>query len=360
MKLAVITDTHAGVKNGSDIFLDYSERFYDKVFFPYCLKNNITKILHLGDYFDHRRVVNFKVLSRNKKMFLDKLREHGMTMDLIPGNHDVFYKNTNSLSSCEEILQHYKDVVNLHMEPTVVSYGSLDIALIPWINSENHDKVTDFVKSVKAPFLGGHLELQGFDMMKGVQASSGAMKSDIFSRFEIVMSGHFHTKSNKGNIHYLGTPFELTWADCNDPKFFHVIDTETRELMPIRNPLTIYNKLVYDDSNAADDISAEIKACDFSCVPNSYVKVIVINKKNPFLFDKYIDEIINKEPFDLKIVENFDEYLSENVEDDAVELTDTVTLLNTYVDSVETELDSDRIKLKLQELFVEAQSSDAL
>jgi len=360
MKLAVITDTHAGVKNGSEIFLDYSERFYDEVFFPYCLENGITKILHLGDYFDHRRVVNFKVLSRNKKMFLDKLREYGMTMDLIPGNHDVFYKNTNELCSLVEILQHYTDVVNLHMDPTVVSYDSLDIALIPWINSDNYEEVTTFVKKVKAPFLGGHLELQGFDMMKGVPASSGAMKSDIFSRFELVMSGHFHTKSNKGNIHYLGSPFELTWADCNDGKFFHVIDTETRELTPVRNPITIYNKMVYDDTKASDDITAEIKSCDFTCVKNSYVKVIVINKKNPFLFDKYIDKIISKEPFDLKIAENFDEYLSENVDNEAVEITDTVTLLNTYVDSVETELDTDKIKLKLQELYVEAQTTDAL
>ena len=34
MKIAIINDTHAGVKNGSDIFLDYSERFYENIFFP--------------------------------------------------------------------------------------------------------------------------------------------------------------------------------------------------------------------------------------------------------------------------------------------------------------------------------------
>ncbi len=359
-KIAVITDTHTGVKNGSDIFLNYAERFYEEVFFPYCKKNGITKILHLGDYFDHRRFANFKVLARNREMFINRLREHGMTMDLIPGNHDTYYKNTNDLNSLTEILSHYDDVINLHMDPTVVSYDDLDIALLPWINEQNYEACIDFVKTVKAPFLGGHLELAGFEMMKGVQAQGHGMSSDIFSRFETVMSGHYHTKSTKENIHYLGTPYELTWADCDDPKYFHVIDTKTRELTPVRNKITIYNRMRYDDAGFSDDVEAELNKIDFDSVAASYIKVVVVNKKNPFLFDKYIDRIVARNPFDLKIVENFDEYLSDNVDETGLELTDTITLLNTYVDSVQTDLNRDRIKSKLQELYVEAQSLDAI
>jgi len=359
-KIAVITDTHTGVKNGSDIFLNYAERFYEEVFFPYCKKNGITRILHLGDYFDHRRFANFKVLARNREMFINRLREHGMTMDLIPGNHDTYYKNTNDLNSLTEILSHYDDVIKLHMDPTVVRYDDLDIALLPWINEQNHEACIDFVKSVKAPFLGGHLELAGFEMMKGVQAQGHGMSSDIFSRFETVISGHYHTKSTKGNIHYLGTPYELTWADCDDPKYFHVIDTETRELTPIRNKITIYNRMRYDDAESSEDVEAELDKIDFDSVASSYIKVVVVNKKNPFLFDKYIDRIVARNPFDLKIVENFDEYLSDNVDETGLELTDTITLLNTYVDSVQTDLNRDRIKSKLQELYVEAQSLDAI
>jgi len=359
-KIAVITDTHTGIKNGSDIFLNYAERFYEEVFFPYCKENGISRILHLGDYFDHRRFANFKVLARNREMFINRLREEGMTMDLIPGNHDTYYKNTSDLNSLTEILSHYDDVINLHMDPAVVNYDGLDVALIPWINEQNYEACIDFVKTVKAPFLGGHLELQGFEMMKGVQAQGHGMSADIFSRFETVMTGHYHTKSTKGNIHYLGTPYELTWADADDAKYFHVIDTDTRELTPVRNNITIYNRMRYDDASYSDDVEAELDKIDFDRVSGSYIKVVVVNKKNPFLFDKYIDRIVARNPFDLKIVENFNEYLSENVDEGALELTDTITLLNTYVDSVQTDLDRDRIKNKLQELYVEAQSLDAL
>jgi len=360
MYVAVITDTHAGVKNGSDIFLDYAERFYDEIFFPYCLENNISQILHLGDYFDHRRIAHIKVLSRNKKMFLDKLDEYGMHMDIIPGNHDVAYKNTNELCSLVEILQHYKDTVTLHMEPTVKDYDGLKVALLPWINAENYDESLQFIKSVDAPFLGGHLELAGFEMMKGMPANHHGMSSSIFHRFETVMSGHYHTKSTRENIHYLGTPFEHTWADADDPKYFHVIDTENRELLQIRNPITIYNRLVYDDSAAGDDIEKELKKYKYDHVRGSFIKVIVRSKKNPYLFDKYLDAINANEPFDIKIVENFDEYLPDNIEDEGLNVSDTLTLLSDYVDNVETELDKSRLKGKLHELYVEAQNSEAI
>jgi DNA repair exonuclease SbcCD nuclease subunit len=295
-----------------------------------------------------------------KSMFLDRLREYGMHMDIIPGNHDVFYKNTNSLCSLVEILEHNSDVVSLHMDPTVVEYDGLKVALIPWINQENENTIREFIKNVDAPFLGGHLELSGFLMNKGTPATSHGMDRNIFSRFELVMSGHYHTKSSNANIHYLGTPYEMTWSDCNDPKFFHTIDTSTRELTPVRNTLTIFNKMVYNDTDSSGDIIADLGDFDFSNIKGSFVKVIVGAKKNPYLFDKFIDTLVQHEPFDLKIVENFEEYLSENVADEGIEITDTVTLLNTYVDAVETDLDRDRIKRKLQELYVEAQTLDSL
>ena len=102
MKIAILNDTHAGVKNRSDIFLDYSAKFYNDIFFPYLLDNGIKKIIHLGDYFEHRKYVNYKVLEHNYNCFIRKLYDYDITMDIIPGNHDVYYKNTNSLNSIEQ------------------------------------------------------------------------------------------------------------------------------------------------------------------------------------------------------------------------------------------------------------------
>ena len=75
--------------------MDYQERFYRDVFFPYLKAMDIKNIFHLGDYYDHRKNINFKALHHNRKIFLEPLTEMGIHMDIIPGNHDTFYKNTN-------------------------------------------------------------------------------------------------------------------------------------------------------------------------------------------------------------------------------------------------------------------------
>ena len=59
-KIAILNDTHTGIRNSSDIFLDNAAKFYNEIMFPYCDAQNIKQILHLGDYYDHRKFINFK------------------------------------------------------------------------------------------------------------------------------------------------------------------------------------------------------------------------------------------------------------------------------------------------------------
>ena len=235
MKIAILNDTHCDVRNSSDIFLENQTRFYTDTFFPYCIENEITQVIHLGDYYDNRKQISLKALNHNRKIFLNPLVENGMRMDIIPGNHDVYYKNTNELCSLKELLGHFMNNIHIVMEPTVYEYGGLKLGLVPWINNENYLSTVDWLQNTKADILGAHLELSGFEMMRGVKSTVG-MDASLFKRFEMVLSGHFHTKSQKDNIYYLGNQMELTWADSGDPKYFHVLDTETRELTPIKNP----------------------------------------------------------------------------------------------------------------------------
>lgn len=349
MLIAILNDTHCGMNNSSDIFIDYQNRFYSEVFFPYLKANNIKQIIHLGDYYDHRKFINFKAQNANRKMFLNVLKEEGITMDIIPGNHDVFFKNTNDLCSLKELLGYYTSNVNIIMKPRVLDYGGCSIALVPWINSENYAESINFIKTCKASILGAHLELIGFDMMKGMSNTHG-MTSEIFDRFEMVLSGHFHTKSSKNNIHYLGSQMEFTWADCDDPKFFHVLDTETRELTAIRNPITLYEKVVYNDEEI------DYNTYDVSEFKDKFIKVIVSKKTDPFIFDRFIDRVQGETIHGLKIAETFDEFVGENVNDDTISVEDTTTLLDSYVDAVETDLDRDRIKNLMRSLYVEAQT----
>lgn len=349
MKIAFLNDTHCGIRNSSDIFIEYQEKFYTEVFFPYLLENDIRRIIHLGDAFDNRKYINFKALNSYRKTFLDRLRYDKITMDIIPGNHDVFYKNTNDLNSLKELLGHYMGEVTIHMDPTVLNLDGFHLALLPWITQDNHERSMEFIKNCKADWLAGHLELRGFDLMKGMPSADG-MDHKIFSRFEKVLSGHYHTKSEKDNVLYFGSQMEFFANDAHDPKYFHVLDTESREITPVLNPNTLFEKVYYDDSK--NDYMKE----DISHLKNKFVKVVVINKKDLFTFDKFIDRIQEQDVHELKIAENFSEFMGENVEDSKVSVDDTTDMLDKYIDAVDTDLDKDRIKENMRNLLIEAQA----
>ena len=250
-KIALITDQHFGGKQDSQYFLDYIEKFYTNQFFPYLTENNITTVIDLGDTFDRRKYVNFNTLQQVKKFYFDVLLDRNITLCSIVGNHSTYYRNTNSVNSSDLLYGHYENI-QTHSSPKTIKYiKGVDIDLIPWINSENYDETMEFIKNSKSQILFGHLEIDGFAMYKGYVADTGLSRK-IFNRYDVVCSGHYHHKSSKDNIHYLGAPYEITWNDYDDPRGFHVFDIETRELEFIRNEYRLFEKIYYDDSGNID------------------------------------------------------------------------------------------------------------
>ena len=343
-KIAVLNDTHCGVRNSSEIFIEYQRKFYKELFFPYCQKNNITHIIHLGDYYDHRKNVNFKALNANRQMFLKPLHDYGMTMDIIPGNHDVFHKNTNNLCSLKELLGYYTKNINIIMKPTTIR----DTHFLPWVNAENYEHSMKWVKSKKGGILFAHLELKDFEIMRGIKSPTGMLKSQ-FTNFDRVYSGHYHTSSKQDNITYLGCQMEFTWADCEDDKHFHVFNTNGNTMTRVRNPFILYRKIYYNDDNINYD-----EIVDVSEYTDKFVKVIVEKKGNPFMFDKFIDRLSDINTHELKIAENFSEFLGENVVTSIEDVENTTDLMNNYIDGVNTDLNKDKLKTLMNSLYNEA------
>ena len=349
MKIAILSDTHFGIRGSSDIFIDYHRKFFEETFFPYMKENGISHIIHAGDLYDNRKYINFKVQNASRKMFLEQLHDRGITMDIILGNHDVYYKSTNELNSLKELLGYFTSNISIVTEPRVGNYEGMQIGLVPWINGENHSHSMKFIKNCSASWLIGHFEMSGFDFMPGIKSTDG-LDPSIFSRFEKVLSGHYHTKSEQSNITYLGAQMEFTWADANDPKYFHVLDTETRELTPVRCPITMFEKIHYDDEKFN-----HFRDYDASRVDGKFVKVVVSRKKDPYTFDRFIDKIQQQNHHDLKIAESFDEYTGENVDvDETISVEDTTELLESYIDNTSTDLERDQLKDLMRSVYVEA------
>ena len=353
MRVAIITDQHFGARNDSLHFLDFYEKFYDETFFPSIDAAGITTLLILGDTFDRRKYVNFYSLQRAKKMFFDKLADRGIKVHMLVGNHDTYYKNTNDVNSPRLVLEEY-DNINIIKNPDTLQLDGVSVCMMPWICPENYDHSIQTLKLTEATICMGHFEIEGFQMYRGAPSHEG-LEPKMFDKFDMVFSGHYHHKSSRGNIHYLGNPYELTWQDHDDPRGFHILDLHTQELEFIQNPNRMFNKLVYDDK--IDDIKT-ITSLDLSHLKTSYVKVVVVNKTNPYLFDTLINRLYQIGPIDISIAEDFTE--QEDMQDDDVDQAeDTTTILNKYVDNLTTELEKDKIKKLLRELYVEALNEDS-
>lgn len=350
MKIALITDLHFGARNDSANFMDYYEKFYTNIFFPKLKEEGVTKIIILGDTFDRRKYINFNTLKRAKEMFFKPAQDNGISIDMIVGNHDLYFRNTAEVSSVGLLLGEFNNI-NVIDEPKTLSYDNTEICLIPWICAENQEQCLEHMQSTKALICCGHFEIEGFSMYRGQPAEEGLSKN-IFNKFELTFSGHYHHKSDAGGIHYLGNPYQLTWQDYEDDRGFHILDLTDRELTFIKNPYTMFERLVYDDK--ANQIS-EIASFDFSPCANKYLKVVVVNKTNPYLFDVYMGNLYQVNPADVNVIEDFME-LTEGLEDDIInEAEDTITILNKYVDSVaEDSVDPNKLKSILRELYVEA------
>ena len=125
----------------------------------------------------------------------------------------------------------------------------------------------------------------------------------------------------------------------------------------IENPNHIFYRITYDDKQ---DSITDISNIDFNPYKNSYVKVVVINKTNPYLFDKFMNGLYNVNPADITIVEDFTD-LNEGLEDEMVDQAeDTLTILGKYIDTVSEEnIDNIRLKNLMKELYVEALNTEA-
>jgi DNA repair exonuclease SbcCD nuclease subunit len=352
MKIALITDTHWGIRNDSIIQHNHIKKFLDDVFFPTLTSMAINHVIHLGDLVDRRKYINYLTARRLRTDFLDPLKAMGISVDIIAGNHDTFYKNTNDVNALDELLLGKYDNIKIHKKPIVIYPYGKPILLLPWICDDNKQQSIDTIKNTTAQIVMGHLELEGFDLFRGHKNDHGD-NPDMFNRFDIVCSGHYHTRSDNGTIFYLGSPVQFTWSDYNDTKGFHIFDTETRQLDFIANPVSIFHKHFYDDLNREMD---DILNFDVGAYKDCYVKIIVKNKTNPVWFDMVVDRIEKSGVADMQVVEDH-LHLDLTRDDDIVDQAeDTMAILHGYINSLTMQADKKRVESIIQSLYSEAQS----
>jgi len=241
------------------------------------------------------------------------------------------------------------DNINVIEKPVINDYDGYYIGMMPWITKENVEESKKFIKEAACRTLAGHFEIHGREVMRGIR-HEGGMPSTMFSKYDMVMSGHFHIRSYEDNISYFGTPYQLYMSDLSEQKGFHVLDTATGEIQFVENPKQLFRQYVYDDSGKNKET---ILSSDYSEAKNCYVKIFVKSKKHPSVLEQLMDKLYNIGVYGITIAE--DNYEEESISSDVDLSQDTFSLISTEIDSMELTQDKTRLKSFMKDIFIESQ-----
>lgn len=344
-KIAIITDLHLGYKEDtsqSKLMYQYLNEFFDNI-----KRLNIKNVFILGDIFDNREVINFLTISNTYKHFINHIMDNDLTVYIIAGNHDCYYKNTNNLYSVELLFSHIK---NLHL---IKNYGeniiinNTSILMIPWLNSENYEHNMNLISNSNSDYLMGHFEITGFTMVRGIKCSNGLNKN-IFNKFKKVFSGHFHLKQQLNNIYYVGTPYEKDWNDVNSEKGYIILDLDNNNIESVRNENYFFKILNYDN---------DLDLKDIENIQDKEVKLIINSIDKQKKFDDILQKLYECNPSKLQIIDNTsninhtdEKEIDVNKMNDVIKNNDNISYFNEYIKNLK--IDDNIDKKMISEILI--------
>lgn len=327
-KIAIITDIHFGCRGASVYFIERYKLFFENIFFPYLLDNDIHTVYILGDTWEDRKNLNVNALMAAREMFFDKLKQYDINVVAILGNHDVFYRNTNDVNSMDIIESSY-DNVHVIDEYEEFTVGSKTFGLMSWVNNENLERNLNRIKEANTNYLLGHFEIKNFEMTKGNVADKGFDQS-IFEKYDMVASGHFHIRNRIGNIEYIGNPFQTNWDDYSSDRGFTVYDPDADDFIFIKNTYETYDVVAYTDEFDIDEF-------DFKNCKGKIVKVLItkVSEIDQVKYNKFLELLLN-EVHEYSIVEVIDssELLGKT---SSVSIKSSKDMINEYINGLTVE-----------------------
>lgn len=351
--LATIGDMHMGVKNGNKDFLAF-QKFWLECALEKIQAMGITTIVQTGDFFDTRAHIKLNVLHEMIHWFPQVLERFGITHWVTyGGNHDMFYRESNEICSLDILtLLNMRGKTNFIVVKDEFEHVSVDgfkVAIAPWLNKNNSDRILAKVATSDADYLFGHLELIGMPMIVGVPCTDG-IEPKQFSKFKRVISGHFHTVSESLNCTMVGTPYHITWGDVQDGdnRGFWTLDMETDEFVLHKNEefMTLFNVLEYDPDHPYTE-------SDFKTYSGTLAKVLVKSKPDVKHFKKYTD-LLNKAQFiDFKIIDTTMVQIEKvEISEEALSL-DTISAIDAYIDIQGDSVAKEAVKALAKDIYLE-------
>jgi DNA repair exonuclease SbcCD nuclease subunit len=326
--VAVVGDLHLGIApNNSlkfEVLLESQISFFRECLIPELRARGIKTVIFTGDLYDQRRRVDSKITQFVEGLFEKELAEFECIV--LQGNHDTYYKDDLAVTSLSNIWS--KSNVQAITKITPKTILGKRFLFVPWLTTALEQSFIENVSKVSGKFdyLVGHFETLGFQYEAGNISTIGLDPELFYTNFKNTLSGHFHTQSykevNGNSIHYVGTPFQLTFGDIGETKGFIVLDIETNKREFIEN--TVSSKFVRFSGRAELSKYETFKRC---FVELEYPEGT--SDEELFIIEK---EVLAKEPISykayLKVAKNIEDVISDKTPEEVKVFEDMSVAIN--------------------------------
>jgi len=359
-----ITDTHFGNKSFNKNVFESMMLFFEEQFFPWCLKNNIKNVIHCGDLVHNRNLIDLWINQQIKNRFFKFFEENNINLHILVGNHDLYYKSSMEINYLIENTREFSHV-HIYDKQEKIQIGKYSFLMVPWVINTK-----EFNFKETADICCGHFETIGFKMTSNMYADDGFQVGD-FDKFKLTFSGHFHIKSTKKNVHYIGTQYPITWNDYGETKGFYTLGKDFK-LKYIDNKVNPkFLKIYYSELDGEQKISvAGIKKRSLidinideavKLAKENYCKLILKNVEHQALVDSFYQSLVtvSRDAYKIEIIDSneiIESFDVSEIEEQIQEETDLETTVSSYLGGMTFEQDIDKNYLieMFQELYKES------
>jgi len=280
--IIVIGDLHFGIRRNKNIFHDILLKELDWVLSKVTRKDSV---IILGDIFDSRSSVDFRILNDAWDFFIT-LSRSCKEVFIVVGNHDLYYReNKSEYVNCrflrfEPASDSKIAPVHIINEITEVKVQGKKCLFIPWIDDvDMKSKAVDAMLG-KYDFIFGHFEVIGLYGNTLVDERTMFEDEDFPSGIPII-SGHYHRRSQKGKIKYVGALINSTFNDEGDVKGIHTINRKGKiefiegnspkfEYITINDPGRFLKAIEKADEETLEALKKRIEGHVIKLIMNEY------------------------------------------------------------------------------------------
>ena len=306
MKVAIITDTHHGCHSNNQLHLDYQIDFLKKLN-DYIKDNEIEYLIHLGDVFDKKTILDKKTAVIFTELY-NNIRKSLVFSKIIfiAGNHDQYYANDNKFNALRILFPN--DII-VDERVNVIN----NLVFSPWVNKNNLVEITSDINEYNKSgnYLFGHFNKKGAYKTSSYKSEKDTLDNNMYSNYSHIFSGHYHLKQTIDNWSFVGSSYNIDRGDILSKHGFITLDTKTG-----KQEFVVLSDLLYHTATLKEN-ECESKGNIKNLISDVENKIldIHVDTNDQKIIDKVVDVICELKPYEYNLTTKQEEEVEINTKE---------------------------------------------